>query len=131
MVNGGQGVVSAPQPRSRHLRHPPALPPHNLRNAAVWVESGHGGRQVAFSTLLGTIIGMGPQRVARGVDIREGGRTDIHIWSDARSDHRVVAGPPIAGSDGHGPLSTASWGSWTCVADAASAAANASTASRC
>ena len=36
-----------------------------------------------FSTVLGTDVGVGPQRVARGVDIRAEGRTDIHVWSDA------------------------------------------------
>lgn len=81
-VIGADGVVwhLDREPLSIGLR--PALPPVNLRKSASWVDpSAVEGRGV-FSTILGTDIGLGPQRVARGVDIRAEGRTDLHIWSD-------------------------------------------------
>ncbi len=80
-VNGADGIVwhLDREPLSVGLR--PALPPVNLRKSASWVDpSAVEGRGV-FSTILGTDIGLGPQRVARGVDIRAEGRTDLHIWS--------------------------------------------------
>ena len=63
----------------------PALPAVNLRNSASWVDPGAVEGRAAFSTILGTDIGMGPQRVARGVDIRTQGRTDLHVWSPSCS----------------------------------------------
>jgi hypothetical protein len=84
-VNGADGVVwhLNREPMTVGIR--PALPPVNLRNSAAWVDPGAVEGRAAFSTLLGTDIGVGPQRVARGIDIRAQGRTDIHIWSDSCS----------------------------------------------
>ena len=82
-VNGADGVVwhLNREPLTVGIR--PGLPPVNLRNAAAWVDPGAVEGRAVFTTLLGTDVGVGPQRVARGVDIRSQGRTDIHIWSDA------------------------------------------------
>jgi hypothetical protein len=84
-VIGADGVVwhLNREPLTVGIR--PALPAVNLRNAAAWVDPGVLDGRAAFSTLLGTSVGLGPQRVARGGDIRSEGRTDIHIWSDACS----------------------------------------------
>ena len=84
-VNGADGVVwhLNREPLTVGIR--PALPAVNLRNSATWVDPGAVEGRAAFSTLLGTDSGVGPQRVARGIDIREPGRTDVHIWSDAGS----------------------------------------------
>lgn len=84
-VNGADGVVwhLDREPVTVGIR--PALPAVNLRSSAVWVDPGTLEGRAAFSTYLGTDIGMGPQRVARGVDIRSSGRTDIHIWSNSCS----------------------------------------------
>jgi hypothetical protein len=84
-VNGADGVVwhLDREPLTVGIR--PGLPAVNLRNAAVWVDPGAVEGRAVFSTLLGTDVGVGPQRVARGVDIRAQGRTDVHIWSDACS----------------------------------------------
>lgn len=82
-VAGADGVVwhLNREPLTVGIR--PALPAVNLRDSAVWVDPGALGGRAAFSTLLGTDVGMGPQGVARGVDIRTQGRTDIHIWSNS------------------------------------------------
>jgi hypothetical protein len=82
-VNGADGIVFHldHEPASEGLR--PALRPVNLRRSAVWIAPAALDGQFAFSTSLGTDIGAGPQRVARGVDVRAPGRTDVHIWSDA------------------------------------------------
>lgn len=82
-VNGADGVVwhLNREPLTVGIR--PGLPPVNLRNSATWVDPGAVEGRAVFTTLLGTDVGVGPQRVARGVDIRAQGRTDIHIWSDA------------------------------------------------
>ena len=100
-VNGADGVVwhLNREPATMGIR--PALPAVNLRNSATWVNPGAVEGRAAFSTLLGTDIGVGPQRVARGVDIRAPGRTDIHIWSDScsltvSSQARPEPGPPRA-----------------------------------
>lgn len=84
-VGGADGVVW-------HLNHEPltvglrpGLPAVNLRDSATWVDPGAVEGRAVFSTLLGTDVGIGPQPVARGVDIRAEGRTDIHVWSDASS----------------------------------------------
>lgn len=82
-VNGADGVVFHLdyQPATYGLR--PALRTVNLRKSAAWIAPSALDGQFAFSTLLGTDVGSGPQRVARGVDLRSTGRTDVHIWSDA------------------------------------------------
>jgi hypothetical protein len=84
-VNGADGVVwhLNREPLTVGIR--PGLPAVNLRSTATWVDPGTVEGRAVFSTLLGTDVGVGPQRVARGVDIRQDGRTDIHIWSDACS----------------------------------------------
>jgi hypothetical protein len=84
-VIGADGVVWHLNREPLTIGIRPALPAINLRNSATWVDLGALEGRAAFSTLLGTDIGVGPQRVARGVDIREQGRTDIHIWSDSCS----------------------------------------------
>jgi hypothetical protein len=81
-VNGADGVVwhLNREPLTVGIR--PGLPATNLRKTALWVDPGAVEGRAVFSTLLGTDVGVGPQRVARGVDIRQGGRTDIHVWTD-------------------------------------------------
>jgi hypothetical protein len=81
-VNGADGVVwhLNREPLTLGLR--PGLPPVNLRKSATWVDPGTVAGRAVFSTLLGTDVGLGPQQVARGVDIRADGRTDLHIWSE-------------------------------------------------
>lgn len=82
-VIGADGVVwhLNREPQTVGIR--PGLPAVNLRNAATWVDPGAVEGRAVFSTLLGTDVGIGPQGVARGVDIRAQGRTDIHVWTDA------------------------------------------------
>ena len=82
-VNGADGIVwhLDHRPLTTGLR--PSLPARNLRGTAAWIARGTVEGQPAFSTILGTDTGVGPGRVARGVDVRSDGRTDVHIWSDA------------------------------------------------
>ena len=61
----------------------PVLSPVNLRRRAEWIAPGSLDGAAAYTTVLGTDIGAGPQAVARGVDLRQPGRTDVHIWTDA------------------------------------------------
>jgi hypothetical protein len=84
-VIGADGVVWHLNREALTVGIRPGLPAANLRNAAMWVDPGAVEGRAVFSTVLGTSIGVGPQRVARGVDIRGQGRTDIHIWSGACS----------------------------------------------
>ena len=82
-INGADGVVwhLDHEPNTIGLR--PALPSVNLRRSAVWIAPSTPEGRAAFTSNLGTDVGAGPQRVARGVDVRSPGRTDVHIWSDA------------------------------------------------
>jgi hypothetical protein len=82
-VNGGDAIVwhLDHQPLTIGIR--PVLPDLNLRGSAHWIAPNAREGQAAFSTSLGTDVGAGPQRVARGVDVRGEGRTDVHIWSNA------------------------------------------------
>ncbi|WP_157598502.1 hypothetical protein [Phycicoccus sp. Root101] len=82
-VNGADGIVwhLDHRPLTTGLR--PALTARNLRGTAAWISPGSVEGQGAFSTNLGTDVGVGPGRVARGVDVRADGRIDVHIWSDA------------------------------------------------
>jgi hypothetical protein len=82
-VNGADGVVWHLDHRPLTTGLPPGLPHVNLRGSARWLRPTTLEGQAAFSTNLGTDVGLGPQRVARGVDVRAPGRTDVHIWSDA------------------------------------------------
>lgn len=82
-VNGADAVVwhLDHRPDTRGLR--PVLPPVNLRKSAAWLDPHTPEGRAAFTSSLGTDVGAGPQPVARGVDVRFRGRTDVHIWSDA------------------------------------------------
>jgi hypothetical protein len=60
----------------------PAMRPVNLRKTASWIRPSTLDGQAAFTNLLGTDVGVGPQPVPRGVDVRAQGRTDVHVWSD-------------------------------------------------
>jgi hypothetical protein len=84
-VNGADGVVWHLDHRPLTTGIRPALPDVNLRGSARWVLPSALDGQTAFSSSLGTDVGIGPQRVARGVDVRHEGRTDVHVWSDAAS----------------------------------------------
>jgi hypothetical protein len=82
-VNGADGVVWHLDHESLTTGIRPALRGVNLRNSASWIAPATVAGRAAFSTILGTDVGVGPQRVARGVDVRSTGRTDVHIWSDS------------------------------------------------
>jgi hypothetical protein len=82
-VSGADAVVF-------HLDHVPdtvgirpALQAENLRGRARWISPTAPAGQAAYRTMLGTDVGAGPQGVARGVDVRSRGRTDVHVWSEA------------------------------------------------
>lgn len=81
-VIGADGIVWHLNREPQTIGIRPGLPAVNLRNAAAWVDPGTVEGRAVFSTLLGTDVGIGPQRVARGVDIRSDGRTDVHVWTD-------------------------------------------------
>ncbi len=59
------------------------LPERLLRQRAWWVGSGPGPVTEAYSTSLGTLVGVGPRGSARGVDLRRMGHTDLHVWSSS------------------------------------------------
>jgi hypothetical protein len=82
-VAGADGVVwhLNREPLTVGIR--PGLPGVNLRKTANWVDPGTVEGRAVFSTVLGTDVGVGPQKVPRGVDIRQEGRTDIHVWTGA------------------------------------------------
>jgi hypothetical protein len=82
-VPGADGLVFHldHEPATTGIR--PALPGRNLRKQAYWISSGTLEGAAAFSTVLGTDVGAAPQTVARGVDLRQPGRTDVHVWTDA------------------------------------------------
>ena len=82
-VNGADAVVWHLDHRPLTTGIRPALPSVNLRRKAAWLAPGSVEGQAAFSTNLGTDIGVGPGRVARGVDVRAEGRIDVHVWSNA------------------------------------------------
>lgn len=62
---------------------PPVLPFRNLRRHAYWLPVAAGRDDPAFTTVLGTDMAIGPERVARGVDVRSNGRNDVHVWSSS------------------------------------------------
>jgi hypothetical protein len=80
-VEGADALVVHLDHQPATLGIPPALPDRNLRRRAHWVGDGTGAT-AAFTTVLGTTVGVGPVGAARGVDLRERGRHDVHVWSD-------------------------------------------------
>lgn len=59
----------------------PAMPDSLLRKHARWVSEEPSSVIDAYSTGLGTTIGIGPVAAHRGVDLRRAGHTDLHAWS--------------------------------------------------
>jgi hypothetical protein len=84
-INGADGVIWHLDHRPLTTGLPPALPAVNLRGSARWLDPGALDGQAAYTSSMGTDVGVGPQRVARGVDARPEGRVDVHVWSDAAS----------------------------------------------
>lgn len=82
-VIGADGLVVHLDHRPATIGIAPALPTRNLRNSAAWIRPATPAGGPAFTSILGTDIGVGPQTVARGVDVRHLGRVDVHVWSDA------------------------------------------------
>lgn len=82
-VIGADGVVWHLDRETRTFGIPPALGPVILRGHAVWIEPDTPDGRAAFTTVLGTDVGAGPQRAQRSVDLRSAGRTDVHVWTDS------------------------------------------------
>ena len=80
-VYGADGIVWHLDREALTVGLRPGLPGVNLRKTANWVDPGTVENRAVFSTALGTDVGVGPQKVARGVDIRQPGRTDVHVWT--------------------------------------------------
>jgi len=80
-VIGADGLVVHLDHRPATTGIEPALPARNLKGEAVWLRSSTPAA-AAYTTILGTDIGIGPASVARGVDVRHLGRVDVHVWSD-------------------------------------------------
>ena len=82
-LNGADAVVWHLDHRPLTTGILPALPAVNLRGSARWLTADSLDTVAAMTSSLGTDVGVGPHRVARGVDVRHEGRTDVHVWSDA------------------------------------------------
>jgi hypothetical protein len=82
-VNGADAVVWHLNRQTGTTGLRPAIGRSNLRGRAAWIAPSTPEGRAAFTTVLGTDVGAGPQRVARGVDLLSAGRTDVHIWTDA------------------------------------------------
>jgi hypothetical protein len=82
-VIGADAVVWHLARETRTFGIPPALGPVILRGHAAWIAPDTPDGRAAFSTVLGTDVGAGPQRAQRSVDLRSAGRTDVHVWTDS------------------------------------------------
>ena len=82
-VIGADAVVWHLARQTRTFGIPPALGPMILRGHAAWIAPNTPDGRAAFSTVLGTDVGAGPQPAERGVDLRSAGRTDVHVWTDS------------------------------------------------
>ena len=70
------------KPATTGLPPVPALPqPARVTRTGSPVATGRD--DPAFTTVLGTDMAIGPERVARGVDVRSEGRNDVHVWSSS------------------------------------------------
>jgi hypothetical protein len=81
-INGADAVVWHLNRQTGTTGLKPAIARTNLRGRAAWIAPSTPDGRAAFTTVLGTDVGAGPQRVARGVDLLSAGRTDVHIWTD-------------------------------------------------
>lgn len=82
-VIGADAVVWHLDRETRTFGIPPALGPVILRGHAAWIAPDTPDGRAAFSTVLGTDVGAGPQPAQRSVDLRSAGRTDVHVWTDS------------------------------------------------
>ena len=82
-VTGADAVVWHLDRETRTFGIPPALGPVILRGHAAWIAPDTPDGRAAFTTVLGTDVGAGPQLAQRSVDLRSAGRTDVHVWTDS------------------------------------------------
>jgi hypothetical protein len=82
-IPGADAVVIHLDHKPATLGIPPGLPDRNLRRRAFWVDPATDRNTPVLSTVLGTDVAVGPEGVARGMDLRSQGRHDVHVWSDS------------------------------------------------
>jgi hypothetical protein len=98
-VPGANGVAINLDWRPATVGIAPALPPHNLKYRAYWVDPSV-VEQPAFTWVLGTDVSIGPVRVPRAVDLRQDGRIALHVWSGRAVIDVTDAPRPVEGSLG-------------------------------
>ncbi|MCB5991621.1 hypothetical protein [Janibacter melonis] len=79
-VQGADAVVLHGAEELGSLGYPPALPDRLLRGRAWWVEPGIGRATPVMTSDRRTDQALGPEGVARAVDLRRRGHTDLHAW---------------------------------------------------
>lgn len=79
-VDGADAVVLHGAEELGSLGYPPALPDRLLSGRAWWVDPGIGRATPVMTTDRRTDQALGPDGVARAVDLRRRGHTDLHAW---------------------------------------------------
>lgn len=77
----------------------PSVPDRNLVGRAWWVKNVWPASTPIFTTVRGVSVALGPATVDRALDLREPGRTDVHLWSDRVELGLTRLRPPVADSE--------------------------------
>lgn len=77
----------------------PSVPDRNLATRAWWIRNAWPASTPIFTTMRGVSVAIGPADVDRALDLRELGRTDIHIWAARVELGLTRLRPPVADSE--------------------------------
>lgn len=79
-----------------------ALPQDSLLRRAWWLERDVSAEEVVMRASFTSGLAVGPEGVARAVDLRRPGHTDLHAWSEEIVVTAIPEEEPTAGGDGDG-----------------------------
>jgi len=99
VVKGADAVVIHLRHDAQTIGYAPTVPDTNLKNRAYWLRNLWPASTPVFTTVRGTSVAMGPADVNRALDLRETGRTDVHIWSGRAELGLTRLRPPVEDSE--------------------------------
>ncbi len=98
-VHGVDAIVVHLRFDHNTVGYAPSVPDRSLSNRAWWIRNVWTASTPIFTTVRGVSVAFGPADVDRALDLREVGRTDIHIWAPRVEFALTRLRPPVADSE--------------------------------
>lgn len=97
-VTGAQAIVIHLKNDPDTRGYTPSVPDRSLARRAWWIRNYWPASTTIFTTYRGASVALGPATVNRALDLREAGRTDVHIWAAQAEIGLTRVAPPVQDS---------------------------------